>query len=244
MANAPQNKEQEFDAYRDTYSDDIDKSLAFSGQAQDFFTRVKAECIVEILQKHFKSDAKNPVKLLDVGCGHGLIHPHLLESAKAQNYPLSLTGIDVAASVVELAKKENPSIAYDTYDGITLPYADNSFDFAFAICVMHHVPPAQWQDFLKEMNRVVKPGGIVSIFEHNPLNPVTVHIVNNCPLDENAVLLRASKLEALYKGAGLNDISKNYILFTPIAAKLFRKLDKMLSWLPLGAQYYMLGHVK
>lgn len=71
-----------------------------------------------------------------MGCGHGLIHPYLL----ANNKKLQLSGVDVASSVIDIALTTNPNVAYQTYDGSTLPYAENTFDVAYAICVMHHVP--------------------------------------------------------------------------------------------------------
>ncbi len=240
MTKSKTKPQHEFDAYRDTYSDDIDQSLAFSGKSQDFFTKVKADHILKILEQEFKSQNHKPLKVLDVGCGHGLIHPYIKQQEKVQ---IDLTGIDVAASVIDLARQENPGITYDTYDGIKLPYEDNSFSCAYTICVMHHVPPEQWADFLQEMQRVVEPGGLVLVFEHNPLNPVTRNIVNNCPLDENAVLLKASSLQKLFERTSLIAIQKKFILFTPFAHGLFRRFDSVLGWLPLGAQYYILGRV-
>ena len=93
-------------------------------------------------------------KLLDVGCGMGFI----LDLAK--EFFKVLRGVDVTPAMlervildgwggdikVELARVEN------------LPYADNSFDVCTAHAVLHHlhdIKPA-----LREINRVLKPGGI------------------------------------------------------------------------------------
>jgi ubiquinone/menaquinone biosynthesis C-methylase UbiE len=89
---------------------------------------------------------------------------------------LRLTGIDVASTVVEEARAANPGVTYHDYDGDRLPYPDQSFDAAYTIAVMHHVPPPQWPAFLQEMRRVVRPGGLIVIFEHNPINPLTPHL--------------------------------------------------------------------
>ena len=151
------------------------------------------------------------------------------------------TGIDVAASVVEHAEKAHSGNYYLTYDGHRIPFDDNSFDVAFTICVMHHVPPPQWADFLAEMRRVDRPGGIAVVFEHNPHNPVTRRIVNTCPFDENAVLLKPGHLRSLVQSAGLNNIEKKFIIFTPFEAPTFKRFDRAIGWLPLGAQYYVCG---
>ncbi|KTC66064.1 methyltransferase (plasmid) [Legionella adelaidensis] len=222
----------EFDAYSEVYSDEINEALAFAGQSHEFYTKVKAEYLTEILKN--ESFSSDKISVLDVGCGHGLIHPFLL----AKNQPVNLSGVDVAASVIKIASAMNTQVSYQVYDGYNLPYKDNSFDMAYAICVMHHVPPDQWVSFLREVKRVVKPNGLVVIFEHNPLNPITVKIVKECPLDENATLIRCKKMNKLLKEAGLVTIKSAYILFTPFDKSFFRKIDRQLRWLPLGAQYF------
>ena len=77
------------------------------------------------------------------------------------------------------------------------------FDLALAICVMHHVPPAEWVHFLAEMKRVVKPGGAVFIVEHNPLNPLTRYVVAHSEIDQASHLLPSSRLRKLMRKAGL-----------------------------------------
>lgn len=238
----------EFDHYRDGYSQQINKAIAFSGQTQDFYTEVKARCLLDILSKlrtqgapsdAAAPDAGPPLKVLDVGCGQGLIHPYFHPS-KAN---LKLTGIDVAGTVIDEAREANPHVHYDVYDGQQLPYPDNSYDAAYAIAVMHHVPPANWASFLTEMMRVVRPGGLVAIVEHNPINPLTQWIVKSCPFDENAVLLRSGRLASLFRAAGLIEPERRFIIFTPFDGAFFRQLDAGLSWLPLGAQYCMAARV-
>ena len=89
------------------------------------------------------------------------------------------------------------------------------------------------------MRRVVRPGGLVVIFEHNPINPLTQWIVRTCPIDENAVLLGSWNLKKLMARAQFTAIVSRYILFTPLDGRRFRAFDKMIGWLPLGAQYYV-----
>ncbi|MBA2648551.1 MAG: class I SAM-dependent methyltransferase [Legionella sp.] len=227
----------EFDLYRHTYSEQINESLAFLGQEHGFYTKVKANYLSTILDNE-QSNIVGKIKVLDVGCGHGLIHHHLLTNNKEN---LDLFGVDIASSVIEMAQLNNPTVNYQSYDGLKLPFPGNTFDIAFAICVMHHVPPLQWLDFLEEMKRVVKNNGIVIIFEHNPINPITARIVKKCPLDKNAVLLRSKHMFELMQKVGLVDMSTKFILFTPIDNLFFHKLDRKLNWLPLGAQYYTLA---
>jgi ubiquinone/menaquinone biosynthesis C-methylase UbiE len=230
---------QEFDQHKDSYRSDIDKAVSFSGQSHDFFTRVKAEYLIDLFKAQQRVISKAPLDVLDIGCGHGHIHPYLVQS----DVPLKLSAVDVAATVVEEARAANPTVNYKSYEGDRLPYEDKHFDVAYTIAVMHHVPPPQWPAFLAEMRRVVRPGGMIAIFEHNPINPLTQWIVRTCPIDQNAVLLWNRQLSKLVSQTKFVDIGSRYILFTPLDGPAYRKFDKRIGWLPLGAQYYVAARV-
>lgn len=224
---------EEFDTYKTTYRDAVNESLGFTGLNVDFFTRVKADYLRDLLSEQFTS--LDDISLLDIGCGVGNYHKLV------KSYVGSLTGVDVAAECVSQAKADNPGVRYDSYDGRRLPYEDGSFDAAFTICVMHHVPPENWPDFVAEALRVLRPGGLFAVFEHNPLNPLTMRVVNRCPFDRNAVLLKSSRTVDLLRNAGFNEVVAHFILSMPAANDLLRKIDRVFARLPFGAQYYVVG---
>ena len=226
----------DFNETKASYRDQIEHTIAFSGKGLDFFTRVKARYLREIVARHLPQCASP--RLLDVGCGHGYIHPELLRSG------FRITGLEVADEVLPLAREANPEVSYLAYDGQQLPFADASFDVVTAICVMHHVPPALWQGLVREMRRVLCPGGVAAIFEHNPYNPATRYVVANSPIDDDAVLLSSPTLKKLLRTAGFSQVTSRSILFTPFEGPAFEAVDRVLGWLPLGAQYYALGTVQ
>lgn len=223
----------DFNKTRDTYRDQIENTISFAGQGLDFYTKVKADYLRDIVRGALPERAAP--RLLDVGCGHGYIHPDLRKAG------FEVVGVEVADEVLPLARQANPDVEYRSYDGHSLPFEDASFDVATAICVMHHVPPPQWQAFARELRRVLRPGGLAVVFEHNPWNPATRYVVANSEIDADAVLLPAPKLRTLLHEAGLQQVTSKNILFTPFASPFFRGLDKALGWLPLGAQYYAMG---
>ena len=49
---------------------------------------------------------------------------------------------------------------------------------------------------------MLKPGGMLFVFEHNPLNPLTRHAVNTCVFDENAHLILARTMNNRVRKAG------------------------------------------
>ena len=222
-----------FDDYVETYRTEIDDSIGFIGQDVDFFIEIKAELLLKLARKNFGSLDK--IKVLDIGSGVGLVDRFLKSEIK------QLYGVDVEEGVVEKAKVNNPEVNYRLYDGAKLPFEDNTFDLCFAINVMHHVPPGMWENFSKEMYRVLKPGGIAAVFEHNPWNPLTRVAVARCEFDRDAVLLNHPKIKSLFKSAGFKVFDDSFIVFFPFQAKLFRSIETALGWLPLGAQHYVTG---
>src|SRR5262249_7754114 len=142
----------EFDRYADTYSEKVNQALSPWGQEQEFYTR----CKVPLLREAFDAArTERPLRVLDVGCGVGLIHPYVAR------WGGELHGIDVSHRSISLARRSNPSVHYLAHQGYALPYDDDTFDCAYAICVLHHVPPEQWEGFISEMARVVRSDGIV-----------------------------------------------------------------------------------
>ena len=221
----------EFDEYEPTYKDNVQKSIEFSGLDVDFFMQAKAAHLLSAATR-LLGDPKE-LSFLDVGCGIGLMDEFIRGSVR------SASGVDMSSKSIETAKKNLPELDFKAYDGKSIPHPDNTFDVAFAVNVMHHVPPKQWLHFLQEMRRVVKVGGLVFVFEHNKFNPVTLHIVNNCPMDDNAVLVTKSSLKKLLRQAGLPIVDSRYILFFPWKHNIFLKLEAFIKFLPFGAQHYI-----
>ncbi len=220
----------DFNTHKNQYRSVIEQKIAFAGKGLDFYTRVKADYLRKIVDRHLPDT--HPVRILDVGCGHGYIHPML----RALGY--EVTGVEVASEVLAMAQQENPGNKYVAYDGSQLPFEDKSFDLVLAICVMHHVPPKSWPNFVSEARRVLRPNGQFVVFEHNPLNPATRYVVANNDIDSDAVLLRHTRLATMLKDAGLQAVYTRSILFTPFDQTIFRLMDEVLGRLPLGAQYY------
>lgn len=225
-----------FDAYDETYRDEVEKSIAFAGVGLDVFTEAKAHALLRLIRERL-GDPRD-VRALDVGCGPGETDRYLAPEVG------ELHGVDVSAGVVERARAVNPGVAYRTYDGERLPYDDDEFDLAFAICVVHHVRPDRWPSFADELVRVVRPGGVVSVIEHNPLNPLTRLAVARCAFDDDAVLLHAGTTRRLLAGAGATDVDVRYILFHPFRNAALRAAESPLRRVPLGAQYVAAGVVR
>jgi SAM-dependent methyltransferase len=220
----------DFDEYSDDYRDAVEKSISFAGADLDFFTRAKAEALLALTRERIGEPSR--ASFLDVGCGPGETD-HLLNGKAGR-----LAGVDVAPKMVERASRLNPWAEYRRFEpGGSLPFEDGSFDVCFAISVLHHVPRPERPALLDEMKRTLRPGGLLVIFEHNPINPLTRRAVAGCEFDRDAELLGSREARRLLRQAGLPDPARRYILFFTRASGLLRGIERRLGWLPLGAQY-------
>jgi ubiquinone/menaquinone biosynthesis C-methylase UbiE len=225
--------EEIFDGVADRYSETIDESLGRFGASHDFFTRHKARLIARLLAGQGRDPAA--MDLLDVGCGIGQIHDLIGPTFR------SVTGVDVSSASIEQAQARYPDYRYLAHDGGRLPFPDAAFDMTMAICVFHHVPPAQWQALAADMLRVLRPGGLALVIEHNPWNPVTRRIVNTCPIDRDAVLLTRGTTVDLFRKAGAARVTARSVLSVPPRGEALMTLDGWFGRLPLGAQYWCLA---
>lgn len=223
----------EFDRFRDSYEDELNRVVGWAGQDADVYSRVKADALVELARAHVGDP--HELAFLDVGCGTGATDRHLVGRVGA------LHGVDISTGMVERASAAVPGAEYRRYDGSRLPYEDESLDVVFAVCVVHHVPPSSWPRFVAEMTRVTRRGGIVAIAEHNPYNPVTRAVVNRCAFDEDAVLLSQRTTRRLLTQAGLEALETRNILFVPWRSQFIARAEALLRRAPVGAQYVSVG---
>ena len=135
------------------------------------------------------------------------------------------------------ARRGVPGATFKCYDGKTLPFPTGSFDVVIGICVLHHVPLSEQLSFVREMNRVAAPDGLLVIFEHNPANPLTRRAVRGCELDRGVVLLTPGDVERLFSATGCYVSGREYFLVTPFGGLLGASLDRPFRRFPLGGQY-------
>jgi 2-polyprenyl-3-methyl-5-hydroxy-6-metoxy-1,4-benzoquinol methylase len=98
-------------------------------------------------------------RILDAGCGAGSTLSLLADKFD----PSRLAGFDLMPELVEVAQKAQAGAEVKVGDVTAIEEADASFDAVFVFGVLHHVPA--WRDGLKEIARVLVPGGVLLIEE-------------------------------------------------------------------------------
>lgn len=220
----------EFDKFADEYTKMHKANVSLSGEQPEFFAEYKIKDVHEMLGSSFPASGA----ILDFGSGVGGSLPYF-----KKYFPDSrLCCLDVSEKSLAIANSRFPGQAdFHVFDGGDLPFSENTFDLVFAACVFHHIACAEHDRLLREWLRVLKQGGVAVIFEHNPWNPLTVHVMNSCPFDENAELISAAQMRKRMLAAGFDSIGMRYRLFFPHALRGLRFLEPWLGWCPLGAQY-------
>jgi ubiquinone/menaquinone biosynthesis C-methylase UbiE len=220
----------DFDEYARDYRSVHTENIAISGVDSFYFVEMK----VKLLQQYEKNGYLN---ILDVGCGDGATELYM-----HRHFPnWKLTAIDVSEKSIKEARKKNiPNSIFKLYDGLQLPFDNDSFDVVYIANVFHHIDFAVHHKIMAEVTRVLKKEGRLYLFEHNPLNPVTRHLVNTCIFDKEAVLLKYSYIQQLLGESGFSAIKKSFIIFFPRKKiwKLLIAFEKYLTWLPFGGQYF------
>jgi SAM-dependent methyltransferase len=101
------------------------------------------------------------------------------------------------------------------------------------------VPADEHVLWLGELLRVVRPGGLLAVFEHNPWNPLTVRAVDRCPFDANARLIEMPELKRKVGAAGWANPRHQFQLFFPRPLAMLQSLERLITRLPIGAQYVL-----
>ena len=234
MSQATPPKRDDFDEYARDYADLMEESLAATGADRDFFAWNR----VDWIRRLEGAAGRTPARILDLGCGDGATEIYV----EAAFPDARISGVDVSAqSVAVAAGRGLEHCDFSAFDGHALPFADAAFDVVFVAGVLHHVPEdANRHELLAEVYRVLKPAGSAYVFEQNPANPVTRRIVDRCPFDKYARLLKAPELMDLMRAAGFEDAQTYFILFSP-RHSIFAPIHAIEPWLrrvPIGAQYF------
>jgi len=226
--------EAEFDRFAEEYYAIHASSIAISGEEPAYFAEYKIRDLArEYLAKEPLRNGR--ISILDFGAGVGTSVPFV-----RKYLPLSqITCLDISRKSLAIGQARwGEQARFLHFDGETIPLRDASVDVALAACVFHHIADREHIRLLREFHRVLTPGGMAFIFEHNPYNPLTRHAVNTCAFDDNAELIPARSMRAKLKAAAFSGIQIRYNVFFPRVLRALRPLEKWMIWLPLGAQYY------
>jgi len=105
-----------------------------------------------VTKKLLLDEENNIGNVLDLGCGKG----ESVDFFRSVNPDINWTGLDVDISP-EVKKRSRTDAEFKTFDGVNIPFEDNSFDLIYCKQVLEHVRIPE--KLLREVCRVLKPNG-------------------------------------------------------------------------------------
>jgi len=221
--------------------------VIFNGGSKAWLTLLfypKKFALYRFIQKNIPKsvDSSAGFRILDVGCGTGA---SVIEMKKL--FPQAeVCGIDVIQLQIDIANARLKEYATDArvefYDGLSIPAEDNSVDVIYTSDVLGHV--ADVPKWLAELNRILKPNGILAMFSESKLgkhayirNYLSRRGLNVDPHQEFHIsLFSKNELRALLVDSGF-EIKKMY---STVWAKFLMHPDELYPALQSTSQFFIL----
>ncbi|WP_425805063.1 class I SAM-dependent methyltransferase [Desulfitobacterium sp. Sab5] len=154
-----------------------------------------------------QANVKRNNYVLDLGCGTGT-----LTILIKKTYPeAKVFGLDADEKILKNAetkiKKTGLNITLDKGMAFELPYLDNSFDFVLSSLVFHHLTHDNKVLALKEVYRVLRPGGELHIADFGKPSNTLMYLISLIMRNfEEAKDNYQGLLPCMTKGAGFNQV--------------------------------------
>ncbi|MBI1259514.1 MAG: methyltransferase domain-containing protein [Chloroflexi bacterium] len=113
-----------------------------------------------MLLEQFARKTAGKGRVADLGTGPGQIARYL------HDHGVDAFGIDLSPAMVELARREHPGMEFQQGDMRALPLPDNSLVGITAFYCIIHIPRPEVVAALKEIRRVLQPGGLLLMSFH------------------------------------------------------------------------------
>lgn len=113
----------------------------------------------------FETYFSEPGRVLDLGCGAGRTTVELHRQGH------DVIGVDISEGMVEAAREQFPALTVEVGDATDLRFDDDAFDHVlFSYCGLDYVYPERARhEALREVHRVLAPGGYFAFSTHNCL---------------------------------------------------------------------------
>jgi len=148
----------------------IDLQTSYDRVAKEYVERIFNELEGKPLDRQLLDRFAESVegRVCDLGCGPGQVARYL------QGRGVEVCGIDLSPGMVEQARRLNPGIEFTPGNLLSLEVADEAWGGVAAFYSIIHLPRAEVVLALREVRRVLRPGGVLLLAFH--IGEETVHL--------------------------------------------------------------------
>ena len=217
-----------FDQFSKNYREVLNDSVKRAGFDTGYLTNHK----LENLRRLNSNICDDSFSFLDYGCGVGNICKEFSKFFPRGHY----SGVDQSSKMIWECNSKYASKG-SFYELESEGWKQQTYDLIFCACVFHHIPPEKHLSVLETLRSLLNEKGKLIIWEHNPYNPITRKFVNECPFDQDAVLISPQKMKRLFAHFSYFEVLVKYTTFFPEKLSFLSGMEPYLAWLPLGGQY-------
>ncbi len=125
---------------------------------------VTKKAVAQLIKNH----PKKSYTILDVGCGDGFMLRHLAEGLKTEGIRIDFVGVDINATILDIAEQESQNFANITYRNLdVLTASDLECDILICTLMLHHLEETQIPRFLKRFTEMAKVGVVINDLERS-----------------------------------------------------------------------------
>ena len=173
-----------------------------------------------LMKKFLKREIGDSKRVLDIGCGDGVMALYLISSLNCH-----IDGVDLDKGKIHRA---NEKLRKGTFKGLALchlcdskfinkKFKKETFDAVLIVHVLHHL--TELSSILSKIRRVLKIGGKIFIEEYNP---AFGEKLDNCPR------FSSNKIKSMLNTARFRDIidcniHKKFIMITAVKGRINKK---------------------
>jgi ubiquinone/menaquinone biosynthesis C-methylase UbiE len=141
-----------------------DYQSSYDRIAEEYTARIAEELkdkpLDRMLLEGFAARVNGAGRVCDLGCGPGHVARYLYDRG------VDIFGLDLSPGMLEQARKLNPNIEFRQGNMLALDAEDGAWAAIVAFYSIVHIPRADVPQALREMQRVLKPGGFLFLAFH------------------------------------------------------------------------------
>jgi trans-aconitate methyltransferase len=197
------------------YDDAFMDKMAGAYLEQTGWTRLRLKALLPLVEPA-KGD-----RILDLGCAAGAL-THFFSQ-----YGATVTGIDSEPKAIVKAQSLFPELQFEQADVAKLPQAEHSIDKAVAGDLVEHLDDATLTAMLRELRRVLVPGGTLSVYTPNPRHLIERLKSRDLILAQNPTHIGLRTVDQLVGALEREGFTVDHVAWTPSFFPVLRTIERL-----------------